>query len=204
MTHTPLKRVIRTNCFERRKMMKKCLVLMLVLGVASMATAGLTITGTDQGGGNWLVEAVQDFQNATGTGGVFTLTSDAGTQSALYVLGVPTIDMGPPVSNFGWAWSLVGIGAVNTLSAQVTAVPGLVSPPLNGAGTPGLDTPLLTMDPFGAYGYTVTASLIVNGASTVTLGGQWDSVALNQTIDVPEPMTIGLLGLGGLFLRRRK
>lgn len=41
--------------------------------------------------------------------------------------------------------------------------------------------------------YTLNATL-----TTITLR---DSVAVHQT---PEPMTLGLLGLGGLFLRRRK
>jgi hypothetical protein len=40
---------------------------------------------------------------------------------------------------------------------------------------------------------------LLNGDDNVIL----DSITIHQT-GVPEPMTIALLGIGGLFLRRRK
>ena len=178
--------------------MKKMLVLTLVLGIASLATAGLSISATPLGGGDYLVEAVQDLGNATGSGGVFQITINAGTTSQLYVLPKAAYDGGPPPTLFGWDWSLVGIGNVDAQQVQVTAVPNL------GAGTPGLDTPTAVMDPVGGTPYTVTASLVVNGAGTATLGGEWDTVQLDQTIIIPEPATMALLGLGALVLRRKK
>jgi hypothetical protein len=175
-------------------MMKKCLVLLMVLGIASLATAGLSITATDLGGGDWLVEAIQDGPNAAGSGGVFTLTADSGVLSAVEILPVAVLDMGPPMSMYGWNWSIAG--ALETgLEVSFTAIPNL------GAGTPGVGS---LVDPMSAGMYTSTASFIVNGGNTVTLAGEWDTVILAQTVDVPEPMTMGLLGLGGLFLRRRK
>lgn len=44
----------------------------------------------------------------------------------------------------------------------------------------------------------------IDGLEDLTNGGLAGSVAGIQLVAVPEPMTMGLLGLGGLFLRRRK
>lgn len=44
----------------------------------------------------------------------------------------------------------------------------------------------------------------IDGLEDLTNGGLAGSVAGIQLVPVPEPITMGLLGLGGLFLRRRK
>ena len=76
------------------------------------------------------------------------------------------------------------------------------------------------------YASIYTVSFVANGAGTVTVdatSGQWDGLVAIPGINdgfygsgaiyglpyaqitvIPEPMTIALLGLGGLLLRRRK
>ena len=57
---------------------------------------------------------------------------------------------------------------------------------------PTLDTP-------------TTINIGISGASVIQVGGAtYQSVAGTSFEVVPEPMTIMLLGLGGLFLRRRR
>ena len=162
--------------------MKKCLVLMLVLGIASMATATLTISApaTIDVGATVSIAIVADAASAAQTG-------DASG------------------------------GYVTALGTYHTYISGFVMEPGAAAGT------------MSGYSYNASTGYIyVNGSNLGTEDllspGDWLSfdlgtgalavgdvitIALNNGqsvgIDVvPEPMTIGLLGLGGLFLRRRK
>jgi len=178
MTHTPLKRVIRTNCFERRKMMKKLLVLMLVLGMASMASAGLTITAPAT------VAAGAPF-----TVVISGLAADTPAYGSLFTDGLADGD--------GYTF----LPAVGDIRQQYDFFAS-----------------------YGTYDFTVGA-----GINSLTVDGDWvqlDLVAgavgdvynMNMTDDsftgsldsatvtvvVPEPITMSLLAVGGLFLRRRK
>ena len=161
--------------------MKKILVLMLVLGMTSMASAALTFS----------VDTVTILTGATTVVGI---ESD--------------------VAGFAWT-GYVGYAPGN---AELT---GMVA-----TAAAGPDA-TVTNDPFGYAGYykiealdytppsDILAGVQFNGTITghtegtynVYLMSPWSAPGLQDTLLVnviPEPMTLGLLGLGGLFLRRRK
>ena len=161
--------------------MKKILVLMLVLGIASMATAGLTVT---QEAGTLTIE------NDT----VYT-SSPTGQFQAQLVIDQPG--------------SLAG---TYSFGPAASAIAGYVAMLYNSlpASTFGLGGPELVDWSFMVVTDGTVALLGVGDVLTYDLTGGPVSGALYDdssnliTTFVPEPMTMGLLGLGALFLRRRK
>ena len=166
--------------------MKKLLVFVLVLGFASAANA--VLIQVDGVGG----ETVSDVQqNATITvvsedsmnwlgyliieeGGKGTLSNPAATALA----GDPALSGATPYTETGW-----GTGYELTVAASASFPVG--------TGTQ------FSFDYGGMLGDTARISLFVDPEFVVPAA----SVALNV---IPEPMTIVFLGLGVLFLRRRK
>ena len=161
--------------------MKKILVLMLVLGIASMASAALTFS----------VNAVE-------------------------VLVGETVDVGIESDVDAFAWT--GYVGYAPGHAELT---GMVA-----TAAAGPDA-TITNDPYGYAGYykiealdytppsdilagvqfTGTITGVTEGTYNVYLMSPWSAVGLQDTLVVtviPEPMTIGLLAVGGMFLRRRK
>ena len=160
-------------------MMKKCLVLMLVLGIASMATAGLTFSNP--------VPPSPNLQHSVAT---VDLVADAGTAGS----NSTTDFVGAVASVTGGAG--MEAQAVNPQAAY----PGYyqtIMGSTNGAIVLGEVVSIVTLDTstlgtFTIYSYTAAG---------------WSAATTNDSYTykvIPEPMTIGLLGLGGLFLRRRK
>ena len=173
--------------------MKKLMILVLVLGLASVASATYSYNWTDTSG------------------------SDI-TQGVVGTAVVLEINRGAETAAWGYSFKLYDQfenGAVGTDHGDMT-----------GAAFGGAEgsTPPAMIGPYSATydGYDLTAGDTVAGAAgtmfkvtimpsasgAMSIGNYAsDYVTLidsaNLTI-VPEPMTIALLGLGGLFLRRRK
>ena len=163
--------------------MKKCLVLLMVLGIASMATAGLSFatgSATVPIGGSVVVALTTDAVEADGS-----LTNIVG----YYAGSVASIS--------------VAAGA-DTVAQQVNAMGGayvgyyqtIMGTTAGGGFAVGDEIAVVTLTGNAAGVYTINA-----WEAWTSPPGPTDSFTLTVT---PEPMTIGLLGLGGLFLRRRK
>lgn len=162
--------------------MKKLLVLILVLGMASAANAVLieidsteveqkaTITVVSEDTSNWL-------------GYIIVEEGGAGLLSNAVVL--------PAAGNKASAieYAEAGWGAGYELTVASTAVP-----------TDVVAGPHFTMD-------YITAGANIGDIAKILLYVDPDFEVPVASVDVtvvPEPMTILLLGLGGLFLRRRQ
>jgi hypothetical protein len=180
---------------ERRTMMKKLLVLALVLGIASFASAGVQKAGDDgimdpdfmiQGrngngtDGQYLFMAV----TGAGVGAINFIYAGSDTLATEYLGADPDLDalaqMMVDDAAAGNA-ELIGGPIVSLLFVEFT---DLSATPPSSEGD--------------------LASIVLNmGTSAYMLDGDDFSVLGAKTF-VPEPMTMALLGLGGLFLRRRK
>jgi hypothetical protein len=170
-------------CSERRTMMKKLLALVLVLGMAGVASAGFLVTAPDE------VMTGDAFQIIIGgafaevpasgiTGGVYgDINAEAG--EAMQAAGnLAFVAFYPDFG--GWDFNIgdlednnpdnqPGDGEWIVFNFRAPDVEGMLN--------------------FGIYDYGVSFSAPIA------------EVAVNV---IPEPMTLGLLGLGALFLRRRK
>jgi hypothetical protein len=174
--------------------MKKLLVLVMVLGLAATANATLSIQ-LDGGAvpavvaaGTHTISIVSS--TATPWSGYLELESSEGAYAydntvgdwvgaiaATVHAGCSATENGPTNSGYFGVWQITSAGV---------PVPG----PLTTAGTQ----------------WNVTYDAYKTGTMGITLySDDWatvdTAVSFTQT---PEPITIGLLGLGGLFLRRRK
>ena len=168
--------------------MKKLLVLTLVLGLATVVSAVPASDLADIAGMDYTV-----------VGNTVTILSTAGV--ANFSLGqitpdTGTLTVGTVPSTFN---AVAGDGMADLAGTGIMGVSGAVSgtPPAYVTGT---------MYTFTYAGGTLLITLEDSflGESSV----QWETDAVTSltgaTITIPEPMTIALLGLGGLFLRRKK
>jgi len=170
----------------RRKMMKKVLVLMLVLGIASGANAALSITTQDSGAFEIVKDTTATFNIANSEGTNYTtwieLVGDAASYSGDPTFTAAGNPNGDSVVNYypDYAgWYEINVTSFNP------------------------DNPIVAGDQIAValLGQTVgTVTLNVYASDGATLLATQDI----QVIPVPEPLTIALMGLGGLFLRRRK
>jgi len=168
--------------------MKKLIVLMLVLGLASAANAALTISLDPSGAavlpaGNYDVDVVSNEDD---------------TPWELYV-GVDNLTYG----------DITGVAKLAAAGEQATVTA------IGDAGTMFDIYRLVASDmsdPFDSVkmGTQFTVTVNFTGAAIgedlklVLMDANLNEVDSRTFLGVPEPMTIALLGLGGLFLRRRK
>jgi hypothetical protein len=163
--------------------MKKLLVLILVLGLCSVANAtiSLRVNGSEVG----------TSASVTVTDVIGVYSTDSSVYLALVLTDTPANDLanGAITTNAGdWgnitAYSLSGYGDGYYMTADYS-------------GTP----------PSAGIQFTMNVSGSIDDTFQIQLWHEDDWVNTADTLDItiiPEPMTIALLGLGGLFLRRRR
>jgi hypothetical protein len=167
-------------------MMRKILVLFLVLGLASTANA-LLITVDDLEGESFEVElqttiTVVSEDTSSWLGYIIVEAGGAGSLENAVVLDAAG-DIGvasPYTAEPEW-----GLGYELTASMSPSGVPAVA------AGSQ------FSLDYVGEVGDTATISLYVDPEYTTPVA------SVNVTV-VPEPMTVILLSLGALFLRKRR
>ena len=215
--------------------MKKLLVLFLVLGVASLANAGLVIdasgytddVGATPGSGNFNVSltpytpiaghlqgiactlsilpagAAPQFGSA-GSGTVGAATSFG--QFTMYGGGAPVMEQAMMAQTASTAsstsWSGAGLTGFGYMSATMDVVSGIAA--TNTGKTTFVLTTGLNATALNDGTWQPAGNSFENGAP-VDFGGTVG--VINNVLDyytTPEPMTMTLLGLGGLGLLRRR
>ncbi|UCC22033.1 MAG: PEP-CTERM sorting domain-containing protein [Planctomycetota bacterium] len=164
--------------------MKKLLVLMLVLGITSWASAAYDINVTPLGGGDFDIDVTSDGLDDDG---YWALYGDPGAL-------LSGIAIGPDAPSLTQIW-----GDVSDLSGYLPEPTGTPSAGKYGPVAAAQGETKLA----GTY-WTASASVPVEGwvyLYSFTEAGVYTQEAAKY---IPEPMTIALLGLGGLFLRRRR
>ena len=189
-------------------MMKKVLVLMLVLGMVSAASAGLQISvdGDPEPVDSEIILLPSE-----------TVVLDLWTDTDIGML------------EFG-AWALIvadgsqGAGTVGQGDSHIAGfnvigpIPGTVGVTAPGVGWFGTYLGAFSGNPFAGdvvydnflFHCEGEGDVIIEVWSMEDVGVEiedWQAIALMDSLvihQIPEPMTIALLGLGALFLRRRK
>ena len=165
--------------------MRKLLILFLVLGLASTANA-LLIKVDGLEGDFFEVDEQTEItvvSEDTSSWLGYIIVEEGGTGSLENVAVLDAAgDLGAaaPYTEAGW-----GTGY------ELTASMGPAGDPPISVGNQ------FSLDYIGAIGDTATISLFVDPEYTTPVA------SVNVTV-IPEPMTVILLGLGGLFLRRRR
>jgi hypothetical protein len=191
--------------------MKKLLVLLVVLAVATVANAGIKISvGGVVDPPDTSIMLMPSETVAIGIYGdgqtvnpvnLWLITQGPGSNMGAGALLDPAMDMGFVVHYTDDGEGILSwLGSVGfpTMDAYFVSLASSAAPP-----------PMITGECLGDAVFhcdapgEVTLSLVEifdDGEGNITIT-PYDTQVIHQ---IPEPMTLGLLGLGGLFLRRRK
>ncbi|MHC4460266.1 MAG: PEP-CTERM sorting domain-containing protein [Planctomycetota bacterium] len=194
-------------------MMKKLLIFMLVLGLANVASAVIhyELGATDLGGGDYSIDIIPTDPGGVATHLIFSgdlLVSITGDAAIIDVSALTysdnTTDFWHP--DFGLLHQEIvaadgksgqfGANSVSTMDLFWLVIPNIVQGNIIVTLNSGIAT--ITVTPNNqpnAFGNT----MYYDGTLAVT-----DYQATGGSVDIPEPMTIALFGLGGLFLLRRR
>jgi hypothetical protein len=174
-------------------MMKKLMTMLAVLAMATVANAGLVLDPAEVDSGMTLNIQTDPIDVADVQQAVFLVVGGGGGVLDAGTMVYPGPDLNVITDFTGLDPDITAIidGVIGEASTRIDLVEIFSS----SSAPPDVVGVLAS--------YSVTAVPASGGTGVWLLNGDTAEVMSSATI-VPEPVTIALLGLGGLFLRRRK